>query len=132
MRISDWSSDVCSSDLQFNAPTLCKLVCDGVKDDADQPIHLGNAKLWILGCQRLDKLGSDHATTPPVAGSTDTQQHYRLTLYTSGQRLRSPNILVACRAAHPVFRPGCQRPAERQESDLTGEKVLRHFFAKKI
>src|SRR3546814_9609483 len=92
MRISDWSSDVCSSDLQFNAPTLCKLVCDGVKDDADQPIHLGNAKLWILGCQRLDKLGSDHATTPPVAGSTDTQQHYRLTLYTSGKRLRSPKI----------------------------------------
>src|SRR3546814_5445219 len=63
MRISDWSSDVCSSDLIWNAARYVLMSCEGQDcgiDDA-QPVELSDADRWIISkLQKLETEAAEH------------------------------------------------------------------------
>src|SRR3546814_11041918 len=77
MRISDWSSDVCSSDLLSAAAVLSALSCtpahaeiyhcivDGVPKFSDKPCHAGDAPVavpdvTVVPAQKADSLTRQH------------------------------------------------------------------------
>src|SRR3546814_964933 len=63
MRISDWSSDVCSSDLRAGGAIALKLVVlDEIDTRIEQPRHLCGSRLGIEPDARLDDRADHRAT----------------------------------------------------------------------
>src|SRR3546814_1243069 len=63
MRISDWSSDVCSSDLRAGGAIALKLVVlDEIDTRLEQPRHLCGSRLGIEPDARLDDRADHRAT----------------------------------------------------------------------
>src|SRR3546814_6413107 len=63
MRISDWSSDVCSSDLRAGGAIALKLVVlDEIDTRIEQPRHLYGSRLGIEPDARLDDRADHRAT----------------------------------------------------------------------
>src|SRR3546814_11114944 len=73
MRISDWSSDVCSSDLPYDRPSLSKAVLGGslehppVLAEAD---WYGEARIDMLSGRSVTNLNVDARTISLDDGST--------------------------------------------------------------
>src|SRR3546814_3999783 len=83
MRISDWSSDVCSSDLKHNIEQ--HYVIDGLSDDLEVPGTVDN--IWLTKQIRVDR---DYAAFGEVSFDITEQ----LTLTGGGRVYKFDNSLV--------------------------------------
>src|SRR3546814_14060512 len=83
MRISDWSSDVCSSDLKHNIEQ--HYVIDGLSDDLEVPGTVDN--IWLTKQIRVDR---DYAAFGEVSFDINEQ----LTLTGGGRVYKVDNSLV--------------------------------------
>src|SRR3546814_14991077 len=105
MRISDWSSDVCSSDLKHNIEQ--HYVIDGLSDDLEVPGTVDN--IWLTKQIRVDR---DYAAFGEVSFDITEQ----LTLTGGGRVYKFDNSLVGFFgysnpgfSSNPVY--ACQGPA---------------------
>src|SRR3546814_3102717 len=113
MRISDWSSDVCSSDLKHNIEQ--HYVIDGLSDDLEVPGTVDN--IWLTKQIRVDR---DYAAFGEVSFDITEQ----LTLTGGGRVYKFDNSLVGFFgysnpgfSSNPVY--ACQGPAVVDGSPCT-------------
>src|SRR3546814_13429090 len=93
MRISDWSSDVCSSDLDTSAYDVDANLVRSVQQLKrrlleDRPLHaarvdLGDARDLALDARSVDAI----VTSPPYLNAIDYMRGHRMSLVWLGYRL---------------------------------------------
>src|SRR3546814_5262193 len=114
MRISDWSSDVCSSDLAsqshkpFSEKELARLRNEGT------PVFVDFTADWCLTCKVNDKIGIDTEATKNALQSagvvtlvgdwTNSDPQITRFLATHGRTIGRAHVLPPVTNAHLVFR----------------------------
>src|SRR3546814_16045436 len=90
MRISDWSSDVCSADLDERSVMLCESESSGVRRGVSRPCKSGNCVVYWS--QSSKKRPSIDCRPSPISAA------HRHTLPFHEVRCRSPQIPTSSEA----------------------------------
>src|SRR3546814_17348552 len=118
MRISDWSSDVCSSDLRQAGAVLGKAAVDGVDVEGRLPRPLRHHRhVGSFLRQRRIELGLEllQEGAPVAHGAVAEERHRAVRNAALGFHLRPPHAALAAADAVDVPGPGEDRSEERRE-----------------
>src|SRR3546814_12249189 len=110
MRISDWSSDVCSSDLLDGSRLTLSLVCTRFADDIIFLRHLRDERIALRitdqgGCDDHRPAGVQHMHHRPFIGWPDSECFMQLRRCRPTHYLRKPHLCTLPFLCNPS--PSC-------------------------
>src|SRR3546814_2761491 len=115
MRISDWSSDVCSSDLKFNS-TFIEICFFDIKSARRQPSNPGRPSRKLLVRRANGKIRK-----PLACANGGCRRRRALSRFLTGKRR------YIARASHPARTIAPPSRSDEHTSEL--QSLMRHSYA---